>query len=443
MIGLGVLASACASALIPEESSNTPEPATLTSSPDSIALHSEYDCLDSNVGQTNSAPGQRIEFTTNDGFQDEEARSMQFQGLSVGTIIRLYDDPAGDKSDDWLEIIVKRKVEVYCLISFETSFEDAVISVTYSEVDGLDGQVSLMLVDRAMVELQPDMDDPTPTAKSSAVTPTLSPTFTPFPAIPPVPEGECIPLGTEREFATVSNVVDGDTIDVLIEGVSFRIRYIGVDAPEIGEPFFSQATSQNAELVHGTTVTLVKDVSHTDEDGNLLRFVVSGNQFVNYELVRRGFAMSSTTSPDVACGERFAEAQIEAVNESNGMWAVIPAPLPPTATPASAANIQISFIQSSGTVPGVESDEFVQITNQGLAAVNLEGWRLNAGELDQDFLFSDFLLAPGLSCRIYTNENHPEYCGLSFGIRQEIWNNEGDCGYLYDQEGAQVSKYCY
>jgi endonuclease YncB( thermonuclease family) len=444
VIGLSVFAPACVSSSTPEESSNTPGPPTIDSSPDNIALFSEYDCLDKNVGQTGGAPGQLIEFSSNDRFQDDEARSLLFHGLNVGTIIRLYDDPAGDISDDWVDILVKREVESYCVISFETTFEDSVISITYSEVDGLDAEVSLMMVASTIVEVQPAIEDPTPTIEpASAVTPTLMPTFAPFPAIPPIPEAECIPIATEREFATVSNVVDGDTIDVSIDGVSFRVHYIGVDAPEVGEPYSSQAVGQNAELVHGTTVTLVKDASHTDEEGSLLRFVVSGNQFVNYELVRQGFAIASTIPPDVACSAILEEAQNMAVRERVGLWAGMPTPLSPTHTPASTANIQITLIRFDGTVPGAESDEFVQITNQGSTAVNLQGWRLNAGEPEQDFYFPDFLLDPELSCRLYTNEDHPEYCGMSFGIDREIWNNGGDCGYLYNDEGAQVSKYCY
>ena len=325
--------------------------------------------------------------------------------MRVGTIIRLYDDPAGNTGDDWVEILVKQEVEGYCVNSFETSFEDLAISVNFSQIDGLDGKISFMTVDRTIVEPQPTIEDPPPTAEPTATSmPTLTPTFTPLPAVPAIPEAECIPTVTEREFATVSNVVDGDTIDVLIEGASFQVRYIGMDAPEVGESYSSEATNRNNELVQGRTVTLVKDASETDISGSLLRYVLSGNSFVNYSLVRDGFAYASTQRPDVACSIAFAEAQNLAVSEGAGLWAVIPTPPPPTSTPASVPNIQITFILFDGTVPGVEGDEFVQITNQGSTAVNLQEWRLNAGDPGQDFYFPNFLLDPGLSCRIYTNE---------------------------------------
>ena len=100
VIGLGALALACVSSAAPGELSNTPKPPTLTLSPDGIALYSGSDCTDENVGFTNGAPGQVIQFTTNDRFQDDEARSLLFRKLSPGTIIRLFDHAAGDTRDD-------------------------------------------------------------------------------------------------------------------------------------------------------------------------------------------------------------------------------------------------------------------------------------------------------------------------------------------------------
>ncbi len=115
----------------------------------------------------------------------------------------------------------------------------------------------------------------------------------------------------------------------------------------------------------------------------------------------------------------------------------------PTPTGVPPANVQITSVRFDGAVVQVESDEYVVITNRGGTAVNLAGWRLNAGDAGQDFVFPSFDLQPGQSCRVYTNEVHPEACGFSFGSGQAIWNNGGDCGYLYDAAGNEVSKYCY
>ena len=91
----------------------------------------------------------------------------------------------------------------------------------------------------------------------------------------------------------------------------------------------------------------------------------------------------------------------------------------------------------------VESDEYVQITNNGTGIVDLQGWRLNAGDPGQDFVFPSYMIQPGQSCRVYTNEYHPESCGFSFGSGTALWSNSGDCGYLYNSEGALENEYCY
>ncbi|MCB0077223.1 MAG: lamin tail domain-containing protein [Anaerolineales bacterium] len=119
-----------------------------------------------------------------------------------------------------------------------------------------------------------------------------------------------------------------------------------------------------------------------------------------------------------------------------------PTPVPPPAA-ATTGDVRITDIAYDGIVYRVESDEYAKITNMGNSAVNLAGWRLYAGDPGQNFYFPTFLIQPGQSCRVYTNEYHPESCGFSFGRGSAIWNNDGDCGYLYDGTGAQVSQYCY
>lgn len=106
-------------------------------------------------------------------------------------------------------------------------------------------------------------------------------------------------------------------------------------------------------------------------------------------------------------------------------------------------NVQITSIFYDGEVPQSESDEYAEVTNQGLGAMNLEGWRLNAGSLGQDFNFPNFVIDPGQTCRVYTNELHPESCGFSFASGVALWQNGGDCGYLYNQAGDLISTYCY
>ena len=127
----------------------------------------------------------------------------------------------------------------------------------------------------------------------------------------------------ETDGVLVTRVVDGDTIE--IEGGQ-KVRYIGIDTPEVADPrkpvqcFGKEASNKNKDLVEGKRVRLEKDVSETDKYGRLLRYVYSGNIFVNELLVREGYAFSSTYPPDVKYQDLFNKAEKEAREANRGLW---------------------------------------------------------------------------------------------------------------------------
>lgn len=107
----------------------------------------------------------------------------------------------------------------------------------------------------------------------------------------------------------------------------------------------------------------------------------------------------------------------------------------PTGTATPLPNIQIIDIQPSGS-------EYVAIQNQGSQAVQLQGWTLR-DSAQHVFIFPNYLIQPGQTCRIYTDENHPEWCGFNYASGSPIWNNDGDCGYLRNATGQEADSYCY
>ena len=109
-----------------------------------------------------------------------------------------------------------------------------------------------------------------------------------------------------RESVLVSRVIDGDTIQVFLDGESQTIRYIGVDTPETRHPsipvecYGPEASLFNEELVAGKHVLLEKDTTDQDKYGRLLRYVwIEGVGLVNHILVEAGYARVSTYPPDV------------------------------------------------------------------------------------------------------------------------------------------------
>jgi endonuclease YncB( thermonuclease family) len=144
---------------------------------------------------------------------------------------------------------------------------------------------------------------------------------------------ECIPARLP-EAATLVRVVDGDTIEVSVDGRTATVRYIGVNTPERGQPYYQEATDANRRLLGDGRLLLYKDVSETDRYGRLLRYVVAGDRFVNLELVKAGYAQAATYPPDVACSQAFVAAEREARSAQVGLWAPAPVASQPTPTQA-------------------------------------------------------------------------------------------------------------
>ena len=95
-------------------------------------------------------------------------------------------------------------------------------------------------------------------------------------------------------------------------------------------------------------------------------------------------------------------------------------------------------------VPRVESDEYVEFLNQSAEVEDMTGWKLVSLIGGQTFVFpTGFTMQPEQTCRVYTNEYHPESCGLSFGSGSAIWNNSGDIAVILDAQGQEVSRYSY
>jgi micrococcal nuclease len=130
----------------------------------------------------------------------------------------------------------------------------------------------------------------------------------------------------EEATARVTRVVDGDTIEVLIDDREEDVRYIGIDTPESVAPdqpvecYGKAASRLNAELVDGEQVRLVFDAERRDKYERLLAYVYVGKLFVNAELVRRGYARTLTIPPNDSHAALFSRLAQAAGNAGRGLW---------------------------------------------------------------------------------------------------------------------------
>lgn len=140
--------------------------------------------------------------------------------------------------------------------------------------------------------------------------------------------------------AKVVQIIDGDTIEVSLDGKNETVRLIGIDTPETKHPekgveyFGQEATDYTRSQVDGKTVYLEQDVSERDQYGRLLMYVwlvqdidsskVSAKDIetkqLNGLLVANGYAQSSTYPPDVKYKDHYQELSQTAREKEVGLW---------------------------------------------------------------------------------------------------------------------------
>jgi micrococcal nuclease len=129
--------------------------------------------------------------------------------------------------------------------------------------------------------------------------------------------------------ATVTRVVDGDTIIVSLAGRDEKVRLIGIDTPETKKPdtpvecFGKEASARMGQfLPRGTPVRLVRDAEARDRYGRLLAYVYRTRDglFVNLAMAKEGFAAPLTIPPNVAHTDEFVAAAAAARRAGRGLW---------------------------------------------------------------------------------------------------------------------------
>lgn len=128
----------------------------------------------------------------------------------------------------------------------------------------------------------------------------------------------------------VLKIVDGDTIDVLINDKTERIRLIGINTPETVDPrksvecFGAEASNKAKSLLAGKKVYLVNDNTQKDRDryDRLLRYVLLENGLnFNLLMIQEGYAYEYTYDTAYKYQSEFKQAEFEARKGKKGLWA--------------------------------------------------------------------------------------------------------------------------
>ena len=127
---------------------------------------------------------------------------------------------------------------------------------------------------------------------------------------------------------SVAEVIDGDTIQVNINGKMELVRFIGINTPEVNneyrqeECFGPEASKETKKLLSGKKVYLLPDPQVPDRGkyNRLLRYVFLPNgEFINAELVKDGYAFEYIYQPFQFI-KYFHSLENEAREQRKGLW---------------------------------------------------------------------------------------------------------------------------
>ncbi len=125
----------------------------------------------------------------------------------------------------------------------------------------------------------------------------------------------------------VERVVDGDTIILNIDGVSERVRLIGVDTPESVHPdadknveYGKVASEYTKNALEEKSVMIEMDVQERDKYDRILAYVYLDDEMFNLKLIQEGHAKILTYPPNVKYVDDFTNAQKIARDEGKGLW---------------------------------------------------------------------------------------------------------------------------
>jgi len=88
------------------------------------------------VQTVDDAPGQDFKP------RNDAIKSVKLYGVRPGCTVSLFDSPEGSMKDDFCIVNVRRSTAEYTVDSFQKSYEDDIVTVTYIRDSGSDGEIS-------------------------------------------------------------------------------------------------------------------------------------------------------------------------------------------------------------------------------------------------------------------------------------------------------------
>lgn len=247
--------------------------------------------------------------------------------------------------------------------------------------------------------------------------------------LPAVSGAQADPLG-----GTVRRVYDGDSI-LLADGR--KVRYLGINAPERGQPYSAKSRASNEQLVKGNRVRLELDRQERDRYGRTLAYVWKDGTMVNERLVREGLAYVWVIPPNLKYYDRLLAAQRDARAAGRGIWNKLRG--------------DFAFVRASPANSG--RPPFVRIVNVSDREADIEGHGVE-DRAGHRFVFPSVTLKPGYGLMLFSapkpvpgsdrgidSGQSGGTAALYWGHPFPAWSSEGETAVLRDPAGRVIDEF--
>ncbi|MFH1631337.1 MAG: thermonuclease family protein [Candidatus Aenigmatarchaeota archaeon] len=234
-------------------------------------------------------------------------------------------------------------------------------------------------------------------------------------------------------------VVDGDTLNVLINGSEKTVRLIGVNAPEKGQYYWLDAKNKLQEIINDYGIVLESDsgTPNTDIYGRLLRYVISNGTNVNVKMIEDGYAKYYPLNQTLRYALDMSSAEKNAQSNNIGIWPMVN---------ISCMGITIFNYNPRGDDRTNLVGEYVIFKNNCEHDLNISEWTVINKNLEI-FTFPGCFLIPGAKIELNTgngNNSFSKYNSVVYWNRsQSVWSNSGDTLVMYDIDGNIILNYSY
>lgn len=236
-------------------------------------------------------------------------------------------------------------------------------------------------------------------------------------------------LAEQKVF--VKRVIDGDTVEI---DTGERVRLLGIDTPERGQVYYSEAKTRLKKLVENRFVALESDQTNKDKYGRLLRYIFLDSRLVNQILLEEGYAHILIIEPDEKYADLLLESEKKARESGLGLWKF------------DKWLFCIGIQDFRYNAPGNDNNnlyqEYVTLRNKCDYAVPMSSWTLQDNSTNK-YIFQEFLLQNKSTVTLHTGFGGDNETDLFWNKRIAVWNNNGDRLFLWDDKGDLILDYEY